>query len=337
MSAQGLDPAKVIDFSANINPLGVSPQVKKAISDLKLDGYPDPDCLELRQGLAGTTGVAIDKIVTGNGSTELIHLLGRACLSSDSRALILAPTFGEYETACHLAGVKPVFLRTSEDDGFRWDIDDMCCRLRKIKPQLVFLCNPNNPTGLYLDEAAVRQIAAATPGILVIDEAYLPFVEKPWDSRVLLETGNVVLLRSMTKDHALAGLRLGYALAPEQLVETMKLYQPYWSVNTAAQTAGIAALADQEHVSRARRVIMESKTYLYSALEELSIRTIPSSVNFLLARAGDARSVRLQLLKQNLCVRDCTSFGLPQYIRISLRTLPECRRLVEGLKGLHYD
>lgn len=336
LRAMGIDPEKVIDFSANINPLGTSSQVKKAIADMEMGQYPDADCHELRQVLAQTVSVATESIMIGNGSTELIHLLGRACLTNGSHALILAPTFGEYETACHLAGVTPVFLRAKEADGFKWDIDEICRHLTEIKPQLVFLCNPNNPTGLYLDEEKVRQIASSSaPGILVIDEAYLPFVEKPWNSKSLLELGNIVLLHSMTKDHALAGLRLGYALAPVQLVEVMKLYQPFWSVNTAAQIAGLAALSDKEHVTEARKLIVESRAYLYTALEAIGIRTLSSRANFLLAEVGDARSVRQQLLKQNLCVRDCTSFGLPHYIRITVRTLPDCRRLVEGLKGVY--
>ncbi|MFC1925840.1 pyridoxal phosphate-dependent aminotransferase [Chloroflexota bacterium] len=333
LSALGLDPEKFIDFSANINPLGVSPQVKKAMSGLELDHYPDPDCQELRQALSQTVGMARENIVIGNGSTELIHLLSRACLANGSCALILAPTFGEYETACHLADVTPVFVWAEEADGFKWDIDDTCRRLTEIKPQLVFLCNPNNPTGLYLNKKIVQQIAKATaPGTLVIDEAYLPFIEKPWDSKPLLELGNVVLLRSMTKDHALAGLRLGYALAPVQLIEALKLYQPFWSVNTAAQAAGLVALTDREHVTRARIIIAESKVYLYAALEDMGIDTLPSSTNFLLAEVGDARTIRSRLLQHNLCVRDCTSFGLPQYIRLTVRTLSDCHNLVKGLK-----
>jgi len=333
LRALGLDPENVIDFSANINPLGISPQVKKAISEVEVDHYPDPDCQELRQALAQVNNVAIENIVIGNGSTELIHFLGRAYLANSSRALILSPTFGEYEQACRLSNTVPGFIWAKEANDFIWDISDICHQLAKVKPQLAFLCNPNNPTGLYLDDNAVLQLAEATsPGLLVIDEAYIHFIEKPWDSKVLLDLGNVVLLRSMTKDHAIAGLRLGYALAPAPIVEVLKLYQPFWNVNTVAQAAGLAALSAREHVTQARKTIIESKAYLYAALEKLGIVTLPSSVNFLLVKVDDVKAIRLKLLQRNLCVRDCTSFGLPQYIRIAVRSLPDCQRLVEGLR-----
>lgn len=328
----GLEPKQVLDFSANINPLGVSSRVKKIMSDIEIARYPDPDCQELKRKLAENLDIAPNHIVVGNGSTELVHLLARAFLSGSDRALILAPTFGEYETACHLAGIDPVILWSREENGFRLDIEDICRQMADIKARLVFLCNPNNPTGTYLDEEAVRRIArAAFPGVLVIDEAYMPFVEQPWDSRPLLELGNVILLHSMTKDHALAGLRLGYALAPVKTAEKLKLYQPFWSVNEAAQAAGLAALSDPGHVTRARKIIADSRAYLYSALSGLGIEALPSSTNFLLVRAGDAGKVRRRLLMKNICVRDCASFGLPAYIRVSVRTLAECRKLVNGL------
>jgi len=330
----GLEPKHVLDFSANINPLGVSPYVKKAVSDIEMDHYPDPDCMDLGLKLSMTADIAIENIVIGNGSTELVHLFARSCISNKGCAAILSPTFGEYEFACRLVNATPVLLVAKEWDSFQWDITNVCQELAKIRPQLVFLCNPNNPTGLYLDEDSVRQIAkAVAPEILVIDEAYLPFVEKPWDSKSLLSLGNVVLLRSMTKDHALAGLRLGYALASVQLVEALKLYQPFWSVNSAAQIAGVAALTDMGHVSRAREIVSEGRSYLSTAIGELGLKVIPSSANFILIKVGDAKEIRKKLLMKNLCVRDCSSFGLPQYIRIAVRTLPECQKLVEGLKG----
>jgi histidinol-phosphate aminotransferase len=329
----GLQAEEVIDFSANINPLGVSPAVKKAVAELDVSSYPDPECQDLRQALAQKTGVTTKNILVGNGSTELVHLVTRACLADGGCAVVLTPTFGEYQLACHLVGVAPALMWAKDVDSFCWNVAEIRQGLVKIKPQLVFLCNPNNPTGLYLDKEAVQQIAkAAMPGVLVIDEAYLPFVEKSWDSTSLLETDNVVLLHSMTKDHALAGLRLGYAMARMELIDRLKLCQPSWSVNIAAQVAGLAALADHGHVTRARKLVTEAKAYMYAALGELGLRALPSDANFLLIEVSSAGTVRLKLLQRRLCVRDCASFGLPQYIRVAVRSLPECRRLVASLK-----
>lgn len=338
LSILGLRAEEVIDFSANINPLGVSPAVKKAIANLDVSGYPDPDCNELRQALALNTGVAIENIIIGNGSTELVHLMARACLADGGCAVILTPTFGEYEMACHLVNVTPALIDASEADKFRWNIGDVCQKLAKMKPQLVFLCNPNNPTGIYLDMDEMEQIARATaPGVLVIDEAYLPFVDEPCDSTNLLKLDNVALLRSMTKDYALAGLRLGYAMAPVEVINKLKLCQPCWSVNIAAQVAGVAALSDQEHLIKARKLIIVAKEYLYSALKELGLEALPSSADFLVIKVGSAAAIRLKLLKRGFCVRDCASFGLPQYIRVSVRSLPDCQRLIAGLKEMCHD
>ena len=331
----GLKIEDVIDFSANINPLGVSPYVTKAITDSDFSLYPDPDCLELREKLAEVIGVNTAHIMIGNGSTELIHLLARACLNRKDTAVILAPTFCEYDNACRLSGVIPIEIRTQAEDDFRWDIDSICHQIKRQKPQLVFFCNPNNPTGLYCDKDMIKSVAEATsPGILAVDEAYLPFVDNPWDSISLLEIENIVLLRSMTKDHALTGLRLGYALASTEIIDTLKLYQPTWNVNTLAQVAGVAALDNREHVLQAKQLVDEARLYLFNALTELGLRALPSSVNFFLVEVGDAKTIRSKLLQHGLVVRDCTSFSLPNYIRITVGKMTDCHKLIEGFSKI---
>ena len=330
----GLDISNVIDFSSNINPLGVSPRVKAAMSAADASRYPDPDCLELREALAQRTNVGVENIIVGNGSTELIHLIVRA-FAADGPTVIAAPTYGEYEFASRLAGSEPVFIRSSEETRFNHDSAALSRRIEEAKPSLVFLCNPNNPTGVYLNRSDVERIAAAVkPRLLVLDEAYVPFVARPWNSNALIESGNVVILHSMTKDHALAGVRLGYALAPEAIVAKLKQLQPFWSVNAIAQAMGLAALEDDDHVRKGREEVFAAKAYLEKEIARLGMTVIPSKANFILVNVGDAPSMRKQLLRHGLCVRDCTSFGLPQYIRISIRTLAECKRLADGLKAV---
>ncbi len=334
----------MVDFSASINPLGPPSCVWEAMARVDLSSYPDPECTALREALSGRLGVGPECITIGNGSTELIHLVARGCLgpgaAGSSRVFILSPTFGEYEAACRLAEADMTFLPADEGRGFQWDIDHICRVIRDERPGLVFVCNPNNPTGVYLEESAVSSLAEAVGGngLLVLDEAYISFVDEAWDALAGLgisrDINNVVLLRSMTKDYALTGLRLGYGVASEQVSRLMSAYQPGWSVNSLAQAAGLAALSDDAHLEKARECVRQGKAYLRRELTVLGLRVLPSAANFLLVDVGDAAEVRAGLLRQGVCVRDCASFGLPQYIRVGVRAIPDCRRLVDGLKDV---
>ena len=266
LESLGLRPEEVIDFSASINPLGASPRVLQAAGNVNMAAYPDPECLKLRQAIGAALDVPPELVLAGNGSTELIHLLARAHLSPgyapdgpQPTPLLFTPTFGEYEAACRVQGVEPVKFVPSEDERsagtFQWDIAAACDSIKTLRPALVFLCNPNNPTGVYLSLDDVLAVANALKGVglLVLDEAYASFVEERWDSTPLMSEGNVALLRSMTKDYALTGLRLGYMLAPEEVVQRVRSFQYSWSVNAPAQAAGIAALAETGHLEAGPR------------------------------------------------------------------------------------
>lgn len=332
----GLCPEEVLDFSASTNPLGAAPEVKKALCSLPPDTYPDRSCLNLRRALASHLDLQPSCILVGNGSTELIHLIARAFLSPGDTAVIFTPTFGEYDAACRLEGVSPVSIPSHRAAEFRWNLPDALSRISSLKPSLVFVCNPNNPTGTYLGEAEVRQIAGSLGGcgLLVLDEAYRSFVEKPWRSQPLLRMENVALLRSMTKDHALAGLRLGYMLAPEVFVAHVGKFQYSWSVNAAAQAAGIAALDHTRHVETGWRMVQAGREFLTRTLSQAGLECLPSAANFLLIRVGQATRWRLQLLKKyKVCVRDCSSFGLPEHIRVAVRNTEDNQRLVQALKA----
>lgn len=331
----GLEPEEVIDFSASVNPLGPSSRVLRAIRGVDPSVYPDPDCLRLRQALSSRLGVTEEAILVGNGSTELIHLLARSYLRKGHGASIFAPGFGEYAAACHLQGVEPSPIHAEEASGFRWDMARAAGLIDKWRPTLTFLCNPNNPTGVHLRRREVTAIATAVGdhGLLVVDEAYAGFVERPQDLGDLLGRGNVVLLRSMTKDHAIPGLRLGYMLASETVIEVVRRFQFTWSVNAVAQAAGLAALKDADHVKEGRRVVRASREYLLAELPRHGLSCNESSANYLLVDVGDAEAVRLELLRRyQMCVRDCTSFGLPRHIRIGMRGLGDSHRLVRALE-----
>lgn len=328
----GLDSARVIDFSANINPLGTSPRALAALAGVDYARYPDPECTALREALAEHTGLPADWILPGNGSTQLMHLAARVFVRLGGRPIVFAPTFGEFERAVDLAGGNVFPWHANEERGFRWNFGNKPGVLRRTPAPLVYLCTPNNPTGVYVTERDVRALAEAlTGGPLLLDESYLPFVEQPWDATPLVRAGRVLLLRSMTKDHGLAGLRLGYLLAPPDVITALRRLQPEWSVSAAAQAAGVAALGDTAHVEAGRAVVREAKALLVTAAEELGLRVDVGAANFLLIKTGQATAVRMALLHRGLAVRDCTSFGLPDFIRVAARPLDDCRRLVAAL------
>ncbi len=336
LESLGLRPEEVLDFSASINPLGAAPGVREALRSLPPDAYPDRSCLKLRRALGSHLDIQPDSVLVGNGSTELIHLIARAFLSPGDAAVIFAPTFGEYAAACRLGGVSPVFLPSNERREFRWNLTDAWNLISGLRPSLVFVCNPNNPTGTYLGEEEVREIAESLDGrgLLVLDEAYRSFVDRRWRSQGLLRMGNVALLRSMTKDYALAGLRLGYMLAPEEILARVGKFQYSWSVSAAAQATGLVALDHPQHVEHGRRIVGASKKFLTGALGRMGLECLPSAANFLLIRVGEAARLRRELLtRYKVCVRDCASFGLPEHIRVGVRNIEESRKLVRALKA----
>jgi histidinol-phosphate aminotransferase len=351
LAALGLSPDEVIDFSANANPYGPSPQVRTALAGVPLDRYPDDQAIALRERLAQVHGLTPDHIIVGNGTAELIWLLGMAYLQRGDPVVIIGPTFGEYRAAAGLMGARVTEYCAPAAADFRPDMAAIEALIGRQRPRLTFLCNPNNPTGVYLARETVETLAAACgEGLLVVDEAYRAFVVRPWPSEPLVERspglspvegpglspveGNVALLRSMTKDHALAGLRLGYALASPEVVTTLKKIQPSWSVNAAAQVAGLAALSDEDYLQETLPKIAEAKAYLAEELTRLGLRVVPSAANFLLVEVGDGRDLRRKLLSHGLMVRDCTSFGLPEYVRVAARRMEECRKLIEALRQL---
>ena len=363
LRALGLKPEEVLDFSASVSPLGPPAGLAEVLRGVDLTAYPDPSCLELREALAehlsGSQAGRItpEQVLPGNGSTEVIHLLARAFLAvgedgASPGALLMTPTYGEYRGACLLAGGVISELEADRKRGFRWNLAEARRRIAgtvanvvpepigvpekpsRERPKLIFLCNPNNPTGVYLGSEEVRTLAQACAeagALLVVDEAYLNFVDSPWDSLDLLESGSTVLLRSMTKDYALTGLRLGYSLASPEITARLASFQPDWSVNSLAQAAGRVALADLDYLTRAREAVNAAKEYLIQELSSRGFIIHPSAANFLLIQVGDGGWWGDRLMRRGIFVRDCASFGLPDCIRIGIRAQADCEKLVEAV------
>ncbi|HLI26357.1 MAG TPA: histidinol-phosphate transaminase [Chloroflexota bacterium] len=320
--------AAVLDFSVNSNPLGPAPTVLAACRTAAIDRYPAPCAAPLRAALADALALAPERVLVGNGSSELLWLLALAYLERGDRVLVVGPTFGEYARAARLLGAEVIEPRARAADGFWPDLDQLLAAARALRPKLIFLCNPNNPTGVYLPRAAVAALLDAAPGLLVLDEAYVDFVEGAWDARPLLADPRLVLLRSLTKSHALAGLRLGYALAAPATIAHLAAVQPPWSVNAVAIAAGLAALGADAHVAAGRRLARAAVAYLRDQLHRLGWAPLPTAANFLLAEVGDAAATTAALRQRGIQVRDCTSFGLPGHIRLGARPLAECAALV---------
>jgi len=332
----GVAPEGIIDFSICTNPYMPPPEIKEMrLDSLSIEQYPDTEATELRQRLSRRLQVPPDNILVGSGTTELIRLIALAYLRQGDHVLVLEPTYGEYEVAGVIAGAKLVKQWAKAEGGFAPRLEETVALIKKYRPRAVFICNPNNPTGKYLSRYEVEMVLdAVEDGLLVLDEAYVAFVEQGWPSAALYSRGNIVILRSMTKDYGLAGLRLGYSIARREITDSLRRIRPPWSINTVAQKVGAMVLTDDEYLEHTKERIREARRYLTDGLSRLGFPPFPSDTHFFLVMVGEARSFRSALLKHGILVRDCTSFQLPEYIRIGTRTLPECQRLIAAIEDL---
>ena len=324
-----------LDFSSNVNPFGPSPRIWDAMRTAPIGRHPDPRATPLRDALAEIENVSTGRLIVGNGSVELIYHLAVAYLRTGDRVLVVAPTFGEYAAAAAIMGAEVVAWRARPEDDFAMNLDALVELARASNPRLIFLCNPNNPTGKYLPREVVERMLRACPdALLVLDEAFIRFVRQPWDSHTLLDDDNLLVLRSLTKDYALTGLRVGYAMASPSVIEAIEKVQPPWSVNTLAQVATIAALRDAEHLRDSLAALARAKADLVNDLTRLGFETIPSQTNFFLMSVPSASEFAARLRGEKILVRDCTSFGLPNRLRVAARKPEENARLVSAMRQL---
>ena len=333
LKAMGLAPEDIVDFSVCCNPFMPPPAVRKILNSIAINHYPDSEATELRLCLSQKLGVAPNNILAGNGTIELIRLIALTYFRPGDPVLILKPTFGEYEVACQIIGAAIIEQRGRVEDGFLLRIEETVDLIQKHHPRAVFACNPNNPTGQYLSRQEVETISdACGDSLLILDEAYVTFVDKSWTSIDLIHQGNMIILRSMTKDYALAGLRLGYAIANEEIINALRRVCPPWNVNIVAQKSGVIAARDNDFLEQCKQGIKQSKQFLISELRRIGLPPLPSKANFFLVRVGDGKAFRQALLKHGILVRDCASFGLPEYVRIAVRTMPECQKLITAVQ-----
>jgi histidinol-phosphate aminotransferase len=332
----GLDPDQVLDFSVNSNPFGPPPGLHAVLEQLALDVYPDREALDLRRCLADHLAVRPERIVVGNGSSELLLLIGLAFLSPGDQVLVLEPSFSEYRRVASLMGARVLSWVAADENDYCLDCEELDWILQQAAPRLVFLCNPNNPTGQVLESGLLADWLHKYPATLfVVDEAYQAFAPD-FQSALDIQADNLLVLRSMTKDYALAGLRLGYAVGPERIVAALALVRPAWNVNRAAQAAGMVCLTaeGQAHLHSSLAALQFAKTQLMEGLRRLGMHPRPSQVHYFLLPVSDAKSFRRTLLRHGILVRDCASFDLPNYVRIATRRPEENQRLLNAIQNV---
>ena len=331
LQRMGIAVEDLIDFSVNSNPFGPPPVVRRAILQVDLSGYPDRHCAALRSQLADANRVQPQEVLVGNGTAELIWLAAHALLRPGDTVLIVGPTFGEYRRAAEQCGAQVIEVAAQPPD-FSPPLQQVIELVRNRRPRLVFLCDPNNPTGQRLTPSGLDALleACREPTCLLLDHAYRAFVDGVFFNPP--PPGNCLVLRSMTKDFALAGLRLGYALGDPALLEQLEAYRPAWSVNAAAQAAGLAVLDDLAYYRRTLAALQGLCNDFFNRLGAGGFEPLQTCVHFtLLPTRLPAIEVRGRLLRQAIQVRDCASFGLPQHIRISTQLPEQNRRLLAAL------
>lgn len=321
----------MLDFSTCCNPYKPPPAVYSAIGSADIRQYPDIESASFIKALSRHSGMPTDCLIAGSGSTEIIRLAAMAFLGKGDTVVIPSPTYSEYELASRITGANVVIYRLNELNGFRLDAKSLVSFSGKFRPSAIFICNPNNPTGQILHPKDIKDMAIAFPdSLIIVDEAYIAFSEGEKGFTLPPEIHNVLVIRSMTKDYSLAGLRLGYAISSSAIISALKKVRPPWNVSLAAQMAGIAALSCRYHLSRCMERIHSSRIYLEEELAKLGFKSIPTDVNFFIFKVRNAGHFTQMMRDKGILVRDCTSFGLPQYIRIAPRTRPECMKLIKA-------
>ncbi|MDZ4817226.1 MAG: histidinol-phosphate transaminase [Verrucomicrobiota bacterium] len=332
----GLDPASIIKLASNENPLGPSPKAREAMrqSIEKCHLYPDGGGYYLRQAIASKFSLDLGNIILGNGSNEIIEFLGHAFLKPGDEVVMARHAFVVYKLMATLFGASTVEV---DDPGF---VHDLPAMLKAVTPKtkLFFIANPNNPTGTIVSEASLINVIESIPDhvIVVIDEAYYEFLDNPPRTIDLVKKyPNILLMRTFSKIQGLAGLRIGYGIAPSPLVSILQKTRQPFNVNAIAQAGALAALADNEHIARTKKITDEGRVYLEKSFSELNLPWTKSAANFILVKVGGegaGKRIFTELQKRGIIVRDMTSYRLPEYIRVTIGTHAQNSQFIEELR-----
>jgi histidinol-phosphate aminotransferase len=328
----GIHPAEIVKLASNENPLGPSPNaveaMRAALENAHL--YPDGSGFYLCKAIAAKLGLKPQNVILGNGSNEIIEFLGHAFLNPGDDVITCKYAFIVYKLLATAFSVRTIETPTPD---YQQNLD---ATLDAITPKtrLIFIPNPNNPTGTLVSQAAIDHFMARVPNniIVIFDEAYFEFLDDPPDTlRFVREGRNVVVLRTFSKIHGLAGLRIGYAVAAPEMIEALhKTRQPF-NVNSIAQAGALAALGDEAHLRETKRIVDEGRAYLREQFADMRIPFVPAVANFVMVNVGDSCAVFEELLRRKIIVRPLKGYGLPEWVRISVGTMKENKKLIAAL------
>jgi histidinol-phosphate aminotransferase len=326
---------QIIKLASNENPLGPSPKalaaMRAAIESAHL--YPDGGGFYLREALAGKLGVSRGHIILGNGSNEIIEFLGHAFLERGGDVITSEHAFVAYKLVAAVFGARTI---ESPSPDFRHDLDGIIAAITP-KTRLIFIANPNNPTGTLAGQDEIdRFIERVPPHIVVVfDEAYYEYLDDPPDTLRFVHAGrNVAVLRTFSKIQGLASLRIGYGVARPELIQVLhKTRQPF-NVSGIAQAAALAGLDDHEHRRETKRMTDEGRAYLQREFAAMDLRFVPSVANFVLVNVGDGPKIFRALLERRVIVRALKGYNLPQWVRISVGTMEQNRRCIAALQEI---
>lgn len=333
-----IDYRKILDFSANINPLGMPSSVKKAIIEglAEAEKYPDITYFELKRAIGKFENTNKDNLILGNGAAEVIFNVVRGVNPKNS--LILAPTFSEYEEAIRAIEGNIIYYKLKEENNFYIQEDILDCINSEL--DLIFICNPNNPTGVITSVELLLKIlikAKKSNAKVLIDESFLDFIDDNLSMiSYINEYENLIIIKSLTKFFALPGLRIGYGICSNlELKQKLEKISPAWNINILAEIATKAGLKDENYIEQSIKYIMKEKEYLYKQLKQIKgLKVYEPSVNFIMLKTIIKIDMKDELLKNNILIRSCSNYeGLDtNYYRIAVRTHDENSILIRKLK-----
>ncbi|MBP7216698.1 MAG: histidinol-phosphate transaminase [Candidatus Omnitrophica bacterium] len=326
---------KVIKLASNENPLGASPKAVRAIKKnlTSLNRYPDSSGFYLKKKLAKLYGLDSGNFIIGNGSDELIDIIIKTLVEPDETIITADTTFLEYAIIAQTLDRRIVTVPLKY---FKYDVEGVKKRIDK-KTKLIFIANPNNPTGTYVTKVEMQELINELPDdlVLVLDEAYDTFIDVNDYPQGLhyMRQKNVIVLKTFSKAFGLAGLRIGYAMASQALTGFLERARQPFNVNALAQVAAVAALEDKKFLRKTKEVVLSGKAYMYDNLKKLGLAYVPSVANFILVDVErDGVGVFKEMLKFGVIVRDMKQYGLKNFIRITIGTKKENERCITVLK-----